>query len=213
MTRIPRLLLLIVLTSTLSLACENGDDDDDGPPGPQGDDDDDDTTAPDPETACQDGQDNDEDGLTDCDDPDCDAVTECTWPTQMDHRSSFAFTSEIGMVDDCETIYTSLLNEAVVLEPCPVCDRTYEGAFNYTVNSCEDILDFLGMDIPDEGGYGVIFISDQQWEIYSRDEDLQWYSAGIAEYNAQQDHYQLQRVDDIQSVGYITITLTYTDLD
>ncbi len=212
MTRIAYLLLSSLLLVALSPGCETTDDDD-GPPGPQGDDDDDDTTAPDPETDCEDGVDNDEDGLTDCDDTDCDAVTHCTWPNQMDHHSSFAFESDIGLVDDCETIYTSSLTEAVELEPCQVCDRTYEGPFTYTVNTCEEILDFLGMDIPDHGGYGVVFLSDQQREIYSRDEELQWYSAGIAEYDAQQDHYRLQRVDEIQNVGHITITLTYTDLD
>ena len=73
------------------------------------------------------------------------------------------------------------------------------------------LLDLLGFDLPDFGAYGVVFMSESQREIFSRDEDLQWYSAGVASWDPAPQMYVLQRVEDAGGVGTLTITLTFDD--
>jgi hypothetical protein len=213
-----RIELLLPIVLALAMAgCPDGDDDDQGP----GDDDDvsddddvgdDDDQQADPETDCFDGQDNDEDGLIDCADSDCAAEFECTWPGQMQHQARFQFFSESVLLDDCETRFESLMVKTTQGELCPMCDRTYEGQYQYSINSCADLLEAGGVDLPDEGRYGLVFISEYEREIFTRNTEGQWESVGVASRDDGVGHYILSRNDDADGWGILVTELTFTDL-
>ncbi len=218
MTRISWVLFAVAVGTWLLPGCPGGDDDDRDPPGPQDDDDasdddddDDDDDAHDPEVECDDGVDNDGDGQVDCDDSDCDGEFHCTWPDQMDHQARFEFYSDVGWLDDCEVRFESLLVETAQGDICPQCDLTYQGQYHYEINTCEEFLELAGVDMPDEGMYGVIFVDQNQREIFTRDTDMVWTSLGIAQKDPAVGHYLLQRQDDMESIGALNTELTFSD--
>ena len=237
--------LVLLLSLGLLTACPTGrgggDDDDDSGPGDDddgaddddADDDDagdDDDTVPDNETTCDDSLDEDEDGLTDCEDPDCADVAPCTWPDSVDHAGTFAFEGYeiecdyMGIpipyeVDDCSTAYTSALSQDLTVTPCDVCDRTFEGPFVYSVDTCADLI---GSTSPDSGAFGLVFLSETQWEVYGINGDSgAWESVGIAEDDGTGTFvYQIQGVitDDPpdcnngdQDLGNLVVTLTFAE--
>jgi hypothetical protein len=190
---------------------DDGGDDDGGDDDGADDDGGDDDTGPTEEDICDDGIDNDGDGPVDCDDPDCDDFVPCGWPTAVDHNARFLFDSDVQWADDCETRFSGHLTEGTQIPPCPSSDRTFEGPYNYTINTCADLLDLAGVDLPDYGGYGITFVGTNQWEIWSRDVDGVWSSLGMANYNQQVGHFELERIDNMQGVGTLTTTLTFAD--
>ncbi len=196
--------LLLCLATLAWLAGCPGDPSYEDPPG-------DDDGGPTEEDICDDGVDNDGDGPTDCDDPDCDDFVPCTWPEAVDHNARFVFDSDVQWADDCETRFSGHLAVGTQIPPCPTCDRTFEGPYHYTINSCEDLLDLAGVDLPDYGAYGIVFVSEHQRDIWTRDTDGVWASLGLASWDPGVGHYALERVDTLQNVGTLTTTLTFAD--
>lgn len=215
---LPRSFLLLLLCGALVACNAPASDDDDGRPDDDdtgdddvGDDDvGDDDSNPDPETACDDLVDNDGDQLIDCEDPDCAQVFHCTWPDAMDHAARFQFHSDVEWLDSCETRFTSYMVHTGDL--CPQADRSFEGDFDYTVNSCQQILEAAGVDLPQHGFYGVAFLSEHEREIFSRDTEGNWGSAGIATWQSEVGHYLLARDDDVENIGSLHTELTFADL-
>ena len=148
-----------------------------------------DSDEPDPETECFDGEDNDGDGKTDCEDSDClSAYEECSWPDVIDHRSVFDFqgrkvTCETFWGDfdedvpDCQTAFNSALGHTTDGPQCQECDRTYFGTFEYTADSCGDLYGD-GSALPTEGRFGFIFVDENVWELWGIDDATgQWEKA------------------------------------
>jgi hypothetical protein len=241
--RMTRHLYFLVLLLSLGLltACPTGrtpggDDDDDDSVGDDddvADDDDgadDDDTVPDNETDCDDGIDEDEDQLTDCDDPDCAEVAPCWWPDAVDHTGTFAFDGYeieciyLGFpvpyeVDDCDTAYTSPLTQDLTVEDCLACDRTFEGAFTYSTDTCADLI---GSDSPLSGAFGFVFTSETEWEFWGINADSgEWESAGVATDDGSGNFvYQTEGVitdnppdcdNGDQDLGNLVITLGFSE--
>jgi len=130
----------------------------------------------DTETACNDGADNDGDGLTDCADPDCAEVAPCTWPTAVDLEGRFDFTSTAYGVSDCTTDYTSTVQQ--VDDPsCDPCDRVMHGTYRYVTDDCPSDPN---NPRPSGGSYGFVFTSDTAWQVYFLDGDQAWQTLGTA---------------------------------
>jgi len=197
------------------VGCPSGDDDDGGPGDDDAADDDDagdDDAQADPETDCFDDEDNDHDGLVDCADSDCASEFECTWPGQMQHTARFEFYSDVAWLDDCETRFESHMVHTTAGDVCPHCDRTYEGQYQYSVNTCAEILELGGVDLPQEGMSGIVFIDENQREVHTRNTDGIWEAVGVATRDAQVGHYILERHDDVETFGALVTALTFTDL-
>ena len=222
------LLLLLIGSFTFVLGCPRpggggGDDDDagddDDSAGDDDDasgDDDDATTPPPPETECQDGVDNDNDGLTDCEDDDCALVLECTWPTQIDHEGSLDYEAstlaEIAGYSDCVTEFTSQLTPVTdVADECPTCNRTFTGTMTYGTDTCP-----ADDPRPTEVTYGIVFFTAIQWEIFGGDDQGNWTSIGNANASAEGQPFVLTRTDEVDvegtDAGDLTTTLTFTEL-
>jgi len=222
-------LLFLLLLSLGLVACGGsrggggGDDDDSA----DDDDDatDDDDAVPDTETDCDDGTDEDEDGATDCADDDCAEVSPCFWPVALTHDGDFNFTGfeiecDIGFpididVDDCRTTYSSTLSTET--GACPACDRTFEGAFTYSQDSCAELLDSAS---PASGAFGVVFATPTTWEFFAQNEDGGWDSIGVTEDDGSGAHVVSGAdvisgnppdcgVDDDQDLGSLAVTLTW----
>jgi hypothetical protein len=198
----------------------NNDDDDDDATLFDDDDasgDDDDTgTPPPPETACEDGQDNDEDGLVDCADDDCAAVFRCTWPTSMSHSGSFDYDAstlaEFAGYSDCVTQFTStLVEETVVANQCPTCDRTFTGPLSYGTDTCP-------MDGPRPAtvSYGIVFTDTLNRPIYTMDTNGVWTMVGTGVSGVDGGPYNMSRNDPVEVDGIdggdLTTNLSFTDL-
>ncbi|MEQ1500644.1 MAG: hypothetical protein ABMB14_00370 [Myxococcota bacterium] len=157
---------------------EGGDDDDATTDGttPAGDDDDDGTT-PGTEAVCDDGVDDDADGAADCDDTDCDADEQCALPTELAFETLISFDAnalaELGGYGDCDVHITA----ALVQDPadsCDGCDRVFRGPFEFIADDCPDDI-----ERPSDGGYGIDFRSDTEWEVFGKVEGV-WTSLGVA---------------------------------
>jgi hypothetical protein len=179
-------------------------------------DDDDATTPPPPETECLDGIDNDNDGLTDCEDDDCDNVIECTWPIAIGHSGSFDYEAstlaEIAGYSDCITAFTAGLGvEEDVNGQCPTCDRTFLGPMTYTNDTCP-----IDDPRPLTTTFGIVFFTAIQWEIFTSDGAGTWTSVGNAVATAEGQPYVLSRTDEVDydgtDAGDITTLLSFTDL-
>ena len=217
--RIEMLLPVLLLLSPLGCPSGGEGDDDQGSGDDDvshGDDDDtgggDDDQQADPETECEDGQDNDNDNLIDCADPDCQGVFVCTWPSQMQHQARFEFFSDSVWLEDCETRFESLLVKTTQGDVCTTCDRSYAGQYQYSVNTCADLLEAGGVDLPEEGMYGLIFVSEYEREIFTRNTEGVWESVGTALLDDGVGHYILSRHDDVESFGVLNTELVFTDL-
>ncbi len=237
MTRYAHLVVLL-LTLGLLTACPTGrnggggDDDDDS--GPADDDDgaeDDDDAVPENETDCQDGVDEDQDGVTDCEDDDCFDVAPCWWPEALDHVGDVQFDGwEIECdfmgvpvpyeVDDCATTYTSPLGMDLTVDPCASCDRTFEGPFTYSVDSCSDLLPDSPPP-PASGAFGLVFTSETEWQVWSQNADGVWNEVGAATDDGSGTFvYTAESVitDDPpdcnngdQDLGNLVVTLSFTE--
>jgi len=132
------------------------------------------------EVDCDDGLDDDDDSLVDCDDPDCDGLEVCTWPTALDLDAQLAFDAnalaEFAGVEDCLTHYTSPLTQHRPMD-CEACDRVFRGPFHYVYDDCPDDPE---NPRPTEGGCGIRFDSDTAWQVYIRGVDREWTSLGTA---------------------------------
>lgn len=175
--------------------------------------DDTDTVPPDPELECDDERDDDDDGLVDCDDDDCAGVELCTWPTQIDFETLIEFDAnaiaELGGYGDCTVHVTAPLARDRA-ESCEGCDRVYAGEFTFLEDDCpEDI------ERPQDGGYGIDFRSETEWEVFGRVEAV-WTSLGVA----QDDGTGTMRISDSTpveaygvDVGTVSTFFSFTPLD
>ncbi len=209
---------LLVALGFVLLGCGTGGGGDDPPQGPQRDDDDfagddddlvgDDDVHGDDDTLGDDDVHGDDDTGTTDDDDDAHA----DWPSQMEHSARMDFYADVGWLDDCEIRFESLLVPAGGADTCAQADRTYSGQYQYSVNTCQEFLDMAGETLPTEGLYGVIFLSQNQREIFTRDADGQWGSLGVADRDPGVGHYLLHRQDEIESIGVLATELTFNDL-
>jgi hypothetical protein len=209
--------LLVFLAGAALVACnapapgdDDARDDDDAGDDDVGDDDVGDDDVADPETACDDLVDNDGDQLIDCEDPDCAQVLHCTWPDAMEHSARFQFHSDVEWLESCETRFTSYMTHTTDL--CPQADRTFEGDFEYSINSCDQILELAGIDLPQHGAYGVVFLSEHEREVFGRDTEGVWGSVGTASWQSGVGHYLIARDDDVENIGSLHTEMTFADL-
>lgn len=160
--------------------CDNGDDDDnDG--ATDCDDSDCEGAAACVESNCTDGLDDDGDGAIDCADDDCAAEFQCTWPDTMTHRTLADFagrTIECEFfghydvdVDDCRTDLNSNLSVIAEGSLCTSCDRTYEGPFVVTEDSCGDVT---GATPPTTARFGFVFNSPTERVLWAQDDSGVW---------------------------------------
>ncbi|MED5373238.1 MAG: hypothetical protein VX899_19625 [Myxococcota bacterium] len=204
--------------------CDNGSDDDGDGAVDCDDSDGSDSCA----ETCDDGVDNDADGLVDCDDDECADVAPCWWPETIQHNGDFVFkgrtvTCETWLgdfdekVDDCTEAYTTVLSQTTG-EPCPTCDQTYDGTFNWTSTACNDAF---GDGAPTASGrFGFKFVSQDKWVLFAQDDGGTWSEA--ATMNRQGGNFQINSTDrvDIETgdcdndplyVGDLTTTLTFSE--
>ena len=129
-----------------------------------------------PETACDDQEDDDGDGATDCDDSDCTSLELCTWPTALDFETLIAFDGNalagLAGYEDC-TVHVTAALERDRAESCPGCDRVFAGPFTFVSDDCPEEF-----ERPDAGGYGIDFRGGETWEVFGR-VDGEWTSLGI----------------------------------
>lgn len=190
------------------------------------------TPAPDPEAEadCEDGVDNDGDGLKDCADSDCADAFVCNLPDEIDHQTDIIFdgytiecdtgifgTHEVE-VGDCRTVLTTTLAVATEGELCPDCDRTYVGAFTVEEDNCDDLS---GDDHrPSEGRFGFVFRSETERDLWSQELDGTWALAvsmtstdGTWAYSDSGDvDYEYDECENSPlTIGNLTVALEFTD--
>jgi hypothetical protein len=166
-----------------------------------------------PESECDDGLDDDADGLTDCDDDDCAGVVSCGWPTSLSHSATIAYDAswlaELSGYSSCAVSFNGTLDRVRGDGQCGACDRTFEGAVSYTDTSCADNPG----DLPSTVRYGIVFTSESAWAICSTDGTSRGES-GTATGGG--GTYTLSRSDpivvDSNDAGDLNTTLTYTEL-
>ncbi len=178
----------------LLLACGDKDTGD-GPPGPQdggstgdgggagdGGGGGDDGGAVPVEGDCEDGADNDADGLADCLDSDCVDSWNCNLPATIDFSSQVFFDGntiecEVWGIDvdvdieDCQANATTELRWVESGPTCPTCDRTYSGVFTYSVETCSALI---GVPAPTRVDYGFVFVDPRTRELWSPDTAGTW---------------------------------------
>jgi hypothetical protein len=191
--------------------------DDDAADDDTSDDDDETPTPPPPETDCEDGLDNDEDGVSDCDDSDCAAVWRCTWPHSVQHTASLHYDAnalaELAGYDDCDTQISSPMSDAGANPACPACDRTFTGLFTYTLDTCPTDPD---NPRPTSGAYGLVFVDTASRTVFGQDDAGSWVNLGVATDASGSGTYTLVRTDPVEvesfDAGTLQTTLTFTDL-
>ena len=233
--------LFLLSLSLVAVGCyaPSGEDDHDEPwdDDDSADDDDavdDDDAQPDPETDCDDGIDNDEDTLVDCDDEDCADVELCTWPTEFEQRTDVEFegyeitcgTSPLDFdyqMPDCADRYSSSMTRRTEGDLCPSCDRTFGGDYTPITkggeDSCSDLLD---QPRPRSGSFGIVFTSATEWTVWAQDGNTgEWSESGVATDNgsgtfvfAASDVVN-EAIDDVidcpeQDLGLLSVTLQFT---
>lgn len=177
------------LAMLLVIAC--GDKaDGDGPPGPQdggssdggGDAGGGDGGAIPVESDCEDGTDDDGDGLADCEDSDCAENWTCNLPDNLDFSSKVFFDGntiecevwgvEVDVdIEDCRADSTASLRLVETGPTCPTCDRTYSGPLTYTTETCSALI---GVAAPTRVDYGFVFLDPRTRELWSPDEAGTW---------------------------------------
>lgn len=179
----PRILFAAAALAAL-IACDPADDSKSDRPHHNGNngDDSEGPDIPTNELDCGDGLDEDEDGTADCLDADCAAEFHCTWPTQIQHRTTFTFNgSRITCwgfpydVEDCAVDFIAVINESAD-NACPNCDRSFTGSVTVNQNSCQD---YGAISIPTSITYGVVFTSPESRTLWARnDSDMTWAEVG-----------------------------------
>jgi hypothetical protein len=123
-----------------------------------------------PESECEDGLDNDEDGLADCEDEDCGEVFYCTWPGAVEHSVILSYEASTlatwAGYRDCEGAMTAVL-ATTETGACDICDRTFEGTVQLTHDTCP--ADFG--ERPATVSYGVVFTSQTERTFYGPTEE------------------------------------------
>ncbi len=118
-------------------------------------------------------------------------------------------------MDDCRTTYSSALSTET--GACPTCDRTFEGAFTYSEDSCAELLDSTS---PTSGAFGVNFTSATDWEFFAQGDDGVWESIGTTTDDGAGNHSITGAdvvsgnppdcgVDDDQDLGSLAVTLVW----
>lgn len=135
------------------------------------------------ERDCEDGEDDDGDGDVDCEDEDCqERHAPCAWPDRLSHELLAEFagrtvTCETWLGDfdqdvaDCVTQYRATLVEETD-DPCPACDRSFSGTLEYVADTCTE--QFGDEAPPTFGAFGLVFRSDDVWELWGRTGPGQW---------------------------------------
>lgn len=187
------------------------------------------TGPPENETDCQDGADEDEDGLADCLDSDCAAEWFCSLPDRIDFRSTVFFDGytieceKWGIefdydVEDCRADAVSNLTLVEKGRVCAECDRTYQGTLTYNEDSCSALLETTA---PTRAEYGFVFLDARTRELWSPDEvgtwtfverlsstdGLVWQMSGAEEMWANPDECD----NGDQNLGLLTVDLSWTD--
>ena len=189
------------------------DDDDTGDDDIGDDDTGDDDTGGSGETNCGDDLDNDNDGLVDCSDPDCEQSPLCMWPDQMDHSGTLEFTSAVEDLDDCLTRFTSLLVSTEQEPQCPDGDLTFEGQIQYIEDGCaSDVLDLAGVGHPDEVRYGIVFANQDQRPVFVFNLTGNWAAAGVAQFLPQQGMFVAGNDVALGQFGALRTEYTFRDL-
>ncbi|MCB9763492.1 MAG: hypothetical protein H6739_27240 [Alphaproteobacteria bacterium] len=179
------------------------------------------------ETDCNDGVDEDEDGVTDCEDDDCAAEFRCTWPTSLTHRTQADFEgSRISCwfggydVPDCQTILSASLTEFEGEGDCDACDKTFSGPFIVDRDECSELT---GSEEPPPttAWFGFRFVSPQERVLYARDESGVWSEAvsmsqdNEGRWTWQYDETLRDRIDecssDTQDLGVLHFTISFND--
>ncbi len=179
----------------------------------------DDTEQEDPaELDCEDGADDDGDGLFDCADPDCGEAFVCTWPeavsihTVVDYDANDV--AETFGVTDCVLELRGALPQGADGSACADCDLDYQGQVTYDLGSCPD--DYIST--PNPLTYGVVFIDEDTREYWTRDPDI-WEYLGQATRSAagawvvattEPVFYEVPLLGEVE-VGTFTLTRTFTD--
>ena len=177
--------LLLVFLASCTTPLPGG-----GQPGPGGaddddswaaDDDDDDAEGP-VEENCDDGLDEDEDSLTDCEDPDCADVFHCTWPERLEVVSHIEFSAnelaESFGVGDCFLEIGGVLDLSVEPPGCEECDREYTGTVSVVQGDCPE--DYI--EPPSTAAYGFEFVTVAERDLWKLDtDDIVWESLGLIE--------------------------------
>jgi len=169
-----------------------------------------DVPVADPETVCDDSTDNDGDNLTDCDDPDCAAASNCGYPAavylNIDLYFDASSLAEMTGQGDCNTKLT-ITATASALAGCATCDKTYTGPYVYGVDTCPD------SERPPEGSYSFTFTSETQREVYVLDAEGLWALVGTA--TGSNGVFTVTRSDPVDYEGYdagtMNTTITITD--
>ena len=187
------------------------------------------TAAPEPESDCEDGADNDTDGLVDCADEDCADVFVCTYPESIGHTTNVSFDGyEVAcetwlgtfeeQVDDCVTEFTIPLTVATAGDLCSECDLTFTGPITYNEDNCDELTG--DSTRPTEGWFGFVFIDESTRELWSQDEKGAWAKAvtmnnqgGVWEFS--EDGEVVEDVDGCDNspltLGNLTVTMTFVD--
>ena len=122
--------------------------------------------------------------VLDCEDPECADRFECNWPAEIVVRSEVQFTGRtircrLGQTDiridvdvpNCTTRLRAEITELAGTGPCAGCDKVYRGPITYAEDSCSEAL---GQDAPDEGTWGIKFLSEDEREIWGENADGEW---------------------------------------
>lgn len=225
---------LLPLSITALIAC--GDKDDESDSGhahstDSGHSDTDTTDVPDPETDCEDGADNDSDGLADCEDDDCAEDFVCNYPDSISHRTNITFDGyeiecDLGwlgthdkQINDCATRFSIPLAVAEKGPLCTDCDLTFFGPITYDYDDCDDLTG--DSTRPTEAWFGFKFIDESTREMWSQDEKGTWGKAvtmtkagGVWEFSESGE--VVEDIDDCENspltLGNLTVTMTFEDL-
>ena len=193
--------------------------------------DDTDDSPPPVEQICDDGVDNDGDGLSDCEDADCEAEVHCQWPTSVEHTTVFDFAGKTIQcevwgtvipyeIDDCETVMTSTMTQVDDGDICEQCNRTFEGQFSYPKDECADLV---AGERPTEGRFGLVF-AENKWVLFSKNESGEWVESvdlqpdGSGTYSyatteAVEEDMQEDCKTGVQHLGDLTVTLSFAESD
>ena len=190
--------------------------------------------APDTETACEDGVDEDLDTLTDCDDPDCDGELTCVWPSELQVEIEATLTS-YGDVecqitsdttvayyfDSCVTSATTVLPKAASDLGCTSCDRVYAGPVTSTSDGCAATLGDEVRFVPSSLTLGLVFSSETSRELWAYDGEAEaWTQATTLTRDANawvsvdEEELLLELPDCLNSpltIGSLSMTVTVTD--
>jgi hypothetical protein len=188
-------------------------------PAPVYDDDDDDVPAPDPELDCDDGLDEDEDGLIDCADDDCSDVFHCTWPDEIElHTMVEFFGNEIAQafgVDDCLLEFEGVLTDESSRLGFDDGDLVFEGPVEYLPGDCPE--DYVSR--PATVAFAFGFLDENTREAWSRDSDTgEWQALG--EVTAANGEFRIETLEPVMydvplfgdtEVGTFRLTRTFRD--